>query len=486
VYITPVSCYRARRALALAFGPRRAPARWLVLAGIALTFLALAVRLLYLADLAPSLYTAAQPGVRMATRYGAAATAILAGDGVLYPRVWPEREETGLVSRPPGYPALLAAIYGVLGQSYTNIQTVQVVCGALLPTLLLVLMTRLAGFGAGLASGFLSAVSPPLAYHCGLVTPDSVSTTLAVAFVLVLWQARRSRCLALAAAGAVGGLTTWLRPNFLLLCVLLAPLLPLVLGRARRTLAGAGLMALVSLAIVAPITIRNARLYGELVPVSSNGGIVLWEGIADAGGERFGAQRFDVLVALEEAERSGDSRYAEWWASPDGIRRDRERVRRSLEVIRNNPAWFARATILRAIAIADVRAAAPLLAAANPRLREGSRAATATVVNLGRELASLRTALRSVQDVTMLLAGPFAAVGLALLLALAPRRTLLLLFVPLYVLAMQAPMHFEPRFALPLYAFLPAFQGVTWALIAVGGARFCLRLRARPLRGEPR
>jgi hypothetical protein len=52
-----------------------------------------------------------------------------------------------------------------------------------------------------------------------------------------------------------------------------------------------------------------------------------------------------------------------------------------------------------------------------------------------------------------------------LLLALAPRRALLLLLVPLYVLAMQAPMHFEPRFALPFYAFLPALQGTAWALL---------------------
>ena len=465
MYITPVFSHRARRTLRRAFGRRRAPLRWLALAACALTLLALAVRLLYLADLAPTLYTAGQPGVRMATRYNAAAAAVLAGDGVLYPRIWPRREDTSLVSRPPGYPALLAAIYATLGQSYTNIQTVQVLLGALVPTLLLLLMTRLLGFGVGLASGFLAAISPPLAFHCGLVTPDSASTTLAVGFVLLLWQARRHPRLALAAAGAVGGLTTWLRPNFLPLCVALAPLLPLAFGRARRTWAGVAMMAIVSLAIVAPITIRNYRLYGELVPVSSNGGIVLWEGIADAGGERFGAQRFDLLVALEEAERFGDPRYAEWWASPDGIRRDRDRVRRSLEVIRNNPVWFAAATTRRALAIADVRTAAPPLAAATPPLREGSRAAAATVVNLGRELSWLRRVLRAVQGLT------------TPLLTLAPRRALLLLFVPLYVLAMQAPLHFESRFALPLYAFLPAFEGVSWALVLAAPWRITRRLR---------
>ena len=217
--------------------------------------------------------------------------------------------------------------------------------------------------------------------------------------------------------------------------------------------------------MVAPITIRNYRIFGSLVPVSSNSGIVLWEGIADAGGHRFGARCSDVQVAYEEADRFGDPRYNVWWASPDGIRRDRDRIRRSLEVIRENPGWFARATIRRAISIPDVRDAAPRLSATTPPLRTGSRAAGSLLVAFGRELSLLRGPLRAVQDLTVPLAGGFAFTGLALLLALSPRRTLLLLSLPLYVLATQAPMHFEPRFALPLYALLPAIEGLTWAFI---------------------
>ncbi len=482
MYITAVFSYRARRRLARAFGRRRAPLRDLALASLVLTVVAVAVRLLYLADLAPTLYTAGQPGVRMATRYDQAAAALLDGDGLLYPRAWPPREDTSLLSRPPGYPALLAVVYATLGRAYTNVQLVQVLAGALVPALLLMLMARLAGFAAGVAAGFLAAISPPLAFHCGLITPDSTSAALTVAFVLVLWQARRHPRLALATAGAIGGLTTWLRPNYVLLCVALAPLLLPILGRSRRTIAGAVAMAAISLAVVAPITIRNYRLYGDFVPVSSNMGIVLWEGIADAGGERFGAQRFDLLVAQEEARRFGDRRYEKWWASPDGIRRDRDRVRRSLEVIRSNPGWFATATLRRAVEIVDVRKAALPLAPLTPPLRDGSRAASSVVVSLGRELAWLRGGLRAAQNLSRALAGPCAAAGLALLLVLAPRRALLLLLVPLYVLAMQAPMHFESRFALPLYALLPAFEGTTWALLAAGAGRLIARRPRRSFR----
>ena len=100
--------------------------------------------------------------------------------------------------------------------------------------------------------------------------------------------------------------------------------------------------------------------------MSANGGIVLWEGIADAGGERFGAHRLDLDVAADEAERFGDARYANWWASPDGIRRDRDRMRRSLAVIAEHPLWFVAASVRRAVEILDVAKAAPPVAGRRP------------------------------------------------------------------------------------------------------------------------
>ena len=83
-------------------------------------------------------------------------------------------------------------------------------------------------------------------------------------------------------------------------------------------------MLAVAVALVAPITVRNARIYGELVPVSANGGIVLWEGIADAGGREFGARSRDLEVAAEEATRFGDPRYAKTLGD---ARRDQARPR---------------------------------------------------------------------------------------------------------------------------------------------------------------
>lgn len=151
-----------RRLLAL-LGDRRAATSSLLPSAALCFLLALAVRLLYVVDLAPTLYSSEQPGTRMAARYQDAALAILDGDGILYPRAWPPPSDTGLLSRPPGYPAFVAAVYRHVGRSYFDVQLAQALLTSLLPPALLLLVARLVGRGPGLAAGAVSAVSRPSA-----------------------------------------------------------------------------------------------------------------------------------------------------------------------------------------------------------------------------------------------------------------------------------------------------------------------------------
>jgi len=278
---------RLARSVARDLGRRRAPARRLWLPAVAVFLLATVVRVAYVGDVAPTLYTWEQPGVRMALRYTEAASAILEGDGILYPRVWPDPSDTGLLSRPPGYPAFVAAVHRILGDNYADVLAVQVVLTSLLAPVMLFLVTRVAGSRAGIVAGVLAALSPPLAYHAALVTPDALAALVAVVIVFLVGCARdarpRSRAAWLVAAGVAGGIATWLRPNFLPLAPAIAVAVPFVFGGRRKARGPSLAMAIAALAVVAPITIRNLRVYGELVPVSINGGIVLWEGIADAG-----------------------------------------------------------------------------------------------------------------------------------------------------------------------------------------------------------
>jgi hypothetical protein len=468
----------ARRFLAAVLGGRRARLGTLLLPAVLCALLGLGVRLLYVADAGPAMYSPDQPGTRMAARYTDAARELLAGDGVLYPRTWPQPSDTGLLSRPPGYPAVLAAIYATVGTTYFDIQLVQVLLTSLVPPFLLLLTTRVLGRGPGIGAGVLAALSPPLGFSAAVVTPDSLSTLVVVLVVVLLWAGRRGAPGYLLGAAALTGLATWLRPNLLLLGPFLAVIMPLAFRPARRALVRGVILASVALAAVAPITIRNLRLYHELVPVSINGGIVLWEGLADAGGERFGARRFDRQVAREEAARYANPRYAEWWASPDGIWRDRERIRRSLAAIRQDPAWYATAVAARAVRILGAEGAeTPVVASDGAEPVEHSRTETHWALRASRRLDAVRRHVRAGQQAALAWGAPFAIAGLGAALLLAPRRALLLLSVPVYVLLVQAPVHFEPRFALPLYAFFPVFEGTSCALVAILAGRAMRRRR---------
>ena len=127
-----------------------------------------------------------------------------------------------------------------------------------------------------------------------------------------------------------------LLPPFLSLAILL------VSRDRKRGLVHAVALSLAAVLVVIPITIRNYVVFGAFVPVSTNGGLTLWQGVADAGGRELGARRHDTLVAEEEAIRYGRPDYLDWWAEPDGIWRDNDRYRRALEVIRANPGRYAR------------------------------------------------------------------------------------------------------------------------------------------------
>jgi hypothetical protein len=243
---------------------------------------------------------------------------------------------------------------------------------------------------------------------------------------------------------------------------------------------------------IAPITIRNYIRYRAFVPVSINLGVVLWEGIGEASGNAWGTRTDDIDVAAQEAEMYGDARYAEWWASPDGIRRDRDRVRRSLAVIAAHPAWFAGAATRRAAQMldyagADAPAVDPAGSVADERLdtlHEPGQGRSAThlygrdlleelrpritsreAVWPGRVVAWLRPLLRPVQAALAATALPLVLVGLAALLLAAPRRALFVLIVPLYQVAFQSIVHFEFRYVLPMHACLLVLAGTAVALL---------------------
>ncbi|MBK5255699.1 MAG: glycosyltransferase family 39 protein, partial [Vicinamibacteria bacterium] len=322
------------------------------IASALLFVLALLVRGLYLSDGVALLYTAEQDGTRMARRYDESALSILQGDGILFPTVW-DKARTGLASRPPGYAMFLASIYATFGRSFPIVAAVQDVLTSVAVLLVFGFAYRLGGLLTGVLAGFLAAVSPHIAATSNLILADAVASIPLLMAFTVVWPAvtvpssYRTQALRCSAMGVLIGVGVWLRPNVVLLGPFTAVVLFFLLGRNKRALVLSSLVALVSLFVVAPISLRNWMVFGEFVPVSINGGITLWQGVADAGGREYGARVWDKQVMAEEAERYGRPDYLLWWAEPDGIARDHDRYRRAMQVIKERPLWYAQAMARR-------------------------------------------------------------------------------------------------------------------------------------------
>jgi len=466
--------------------------------------LAFAVRSLHAADIAPVLDTPRQPGLQMTRRYDVQAVDMLYGDGILFPSVL-DPQDTGLLSRPPGYALVLAALYRAVGRDLATTQLVQNLLCSLTAPLLLLLGAEIFSFRAGLVAGALVAVAPHFAWYSNWIVPDALCVIAVVAALLLSWRGLRPgrSLLWQAAAGASLGAGVWLRPNLLLAGVALG--LGILATRPRaRGLRQAAVLCGVSLLAVLPITARNYVVFGRFVPVSINLGIVLWEGIADAGGERFGAVRTDPEVERQEARLYGDPRYRDWWAAPDGIQRDHDRVSRSLAVIRENPAWFARAAVARMARMLDYAGEAPpfvgrfdapgVAAQTNARRSERWNAPGRTrgleprlpawiARAPGELLAPLRPAVACAQAVLSEVLTVAVLLGVLLIGLAAPRRSAFLGSLPLSLLVLQSPLHFEFRVTLALHAVLFVFASCGLVLLGAGlKALFAARRLSRHAR----
>jgi hypothetical protein len=298
--------------------------------------------------------------------------------------------------------------------------------------------------------------------------------------MLLIARARRTpklRWPLLLAAGAMIGIASWLRPQSLALGPFLAIVLLIPLARKRGKLRLAiqlTSMAAVSYLIILPITLTNYRNHQAFIPISIGVGLNLWQGIADASGDRFGAEATDMGVANQEAELYGDPRYAESWSTPDGITRDRDRTRKSLEIIRSHPFWYAGSMLERCGLMFKYSAHAPLVYS---RAQAGdlkrvlpSRKAWRSLANaesrppVGEQLGWLRPVIRPLQRVEKEAMLVVIVLGVLALFTLSWRRSLIVAAVPLYYLIFQSAMHSEFRYTLPMQFFVFVFASAGWVI----------------------
>jgi hypothetical protein len=113
----------------------------------------------------------------------------------------------------------------------------------------------------------------------GLLLPESAAALSITALALGVLRARESQNGRDAvAAGALAGLAALLRPNVLLVLPLVWGLVTSARSGARPRAAALASVVLASLAVMAPITARNYTASGEVVVLTTHGGLNLFVG----------------------------------------------------------------------------------------------------------------------------------------------------------------------------------------------------------------
>jgi len=168
------------------------------------------------------------------------------------------------MGHPPGYPIVLAGIFKVIGDSDDAIQLIQVVADSITAVVVFLIVFELFPFGVALIAGLLAALSPQFAYHSVLLLPDSLAVLpIVLAVYLIVRAHKQQRVLPYILAGALIGISCWLRANALLMAPFLAVFLMFVWERGRRLRFGAALLA-GALIVIAPVKSRTGSSLATL------------------------------------------------------------------------------------------------------------------------------------------------------------------------------------------------------------------------------
>jgi 4-amino-4-deoxy-L-arabinose transferase-like glycosyltransferase len=246
---------------------------------------------------------------------------------------------------PPGYPYFVGAVQwvcdhlGLSGHVPLVMGLVQSVLGAVTIGATIALGRRVGGLTVGLVAGWIVALWPNLIIGSSVLLSEtlflSVFTLTMVVFADLVRAAaaptvapRSAIIRGVLLAGVLSGLTVLIRPQAVLVApvILLAMLLSVRSWRRALAIAGGalGVLAIVAL-VMTPWVIRNQRVFGQTVLVSTNGGDNLCVGFHPGA-----TGHFEIPQYCNTGEFYVDGPAAE-------LRRDRETAARAKEWISKNP-----------------------------------------------------------------------------------------------------------------------------------------------------
>jgi len=218
--------------------------------------------------------------------------------------------------------------------------------------------------------------------------------------------------------------------------------------------------------MIAPVVVRNAIAFHAFVPTGLGAGTNMWEGIGETerGAKEFGAAGNDREVIEREREALAVPSSAPFdLYYPDGIRRDRERTRKSIAIIEQHPFWYAGTVVNRMIAVMKY--------AGEPNGIYGSSGINVTAKKClpprwqGGAVALGVTILGMAQSVLRYILLPLMCAGVIVAFRSDWCTTGLLSATVFYYLGVGSLIHTHIRYGLPMHALLTIFAGLAlWRL----------------------
>ena len=203
---------------------------------------------------------------------------------------------------PVGTSCLYSLVYRTFGDSYPPLVVLNVGLGIAVVGLSMILAHRWFGSRPTRIAGLVLCCWPLLIEYTTILGSE-LPFMVAMLVAWVVWTDSRP---GLAGRGVIAGLAlaaaSYFRPTALLLPIVLAIPEVVLRHRLRSQLIQIILVGLVMAACLAPWVVRNSRVFGEFVLISTNGGVNTWLGNRPGTSGLFD-EALPKLPGMTEAER---------------------------------------------------------------------------------------------------------------------------------------------------------------------------------------
>jgi len=163
--------------------------------------------------------------------YKTDAQALLEGDVTTFLNGPMPPTDANILAHSPGYSILMAALFGVFGESDIALRLAQIIADAAAAVTIFFIAIELLPKRVAIIAGMLVTLSPQLAYNSLLLLPDSLAVLpILLAIYFIVRARKQSLVIYIIAAGGLIGLSCWLRANALLLAPFLSVLVFFVLS----------------------------------------------------------------------------------------------------------------------------------------------------------------------------------------------------------------------------------------------------------------